>query len=224
MIRSFLLAAVLAAHAACDSGTPPRQSPQPAQAAAAVRRTPVKADLLRPLIDPAKLATLGKRGANTRVRKITGMLIEAKAAGSDPPRMAEDAVALIGWGGTEKGRLTAAAMVRNVTIAERLGSTTPDDLEDMRRGRAPTVRKGPYAGQLLTVDHIIPRAVAPELDNVIANLELMPLGLNQGKSDSITERQTDLARKFHAAGLLPADGLQRVLSAASLNTRKEASR
>jgi hypothetical protein len=30
------------------------------------------------------------------------------------------------------------------------------------------------------VDHIIPRAVVPELDNVIANLELMPLHLNEG--------------------------------------------
>ena len=34
-----------------------------------------------------------------------------------------------------------------------------------------------YAGDQLSVDHIIPRAVVPELDNVIANLELMPLDL-----------------------------------------------
>ncbi len=115
-------------------------------------------------------------------------------------------------------------MERNVAIVGRLASTTAEDFDAVRRVSAPTVRAGSYTGQLLTVDHIIPRAVAPELDNVIANLELMPLGLNQGKSDSITERQTDLARKFHAAGLVTADGLQRVLSAAPLNTRKEASR
>ena len=29
---------------------------------------------------------------------------------------------------------------------------------------------------------IIPRAVVPELDNVIANLELMPLRMNESKS------------------------------------------
>jgi hypothetical protein len=130
--------------------------------------------------------------------------------------VARKAVELITRGGTAKVDLIAAAMERNVAIVGRLASTTAEDFD--------AVRAGSYTGQLLTVDHIIPRAVAPELDNVIANLELMPLGLNQGKSDSITERQTDLARKFHAAGLVTADGLQRVLSAAPLNTRKEASR
>ena len=32
------------------------------------------------------------------------------------------------------------------------------------------------------MDHIIPRAVVPELDHVIANLELMPLRLNERKN------------------------------------------
>jgi hypothetical protein len=53
----------------------------------------------------------------------------------------------------------------------------------------------------LSVDHIIPRSVAPELDNCIANLELMPLRLNQSKGDSIGDRQRSLARKLHSAGL-----------------------
>jgi len=54
----------------------------------------------------------------------------------------------IGWGGTEKSRLTAAAMVRNLTIMERLGGTTPEDLADMRRGKTATVRKGLYAREM----------------------------------------------------------------------------
>jgi hypothetical protein len=33
----------------------------------------------------------------------------------------------------------------------------------MRRGKAPTVRRGPYAGDKFSVDHIIPRAVCPEV-------------------------------------------------------------
>ncbi len=45
----------------------------------------------------------------------------------------------------------------------------------LRRGRAPTIKRGPYAGEKLTVDHIIPRAVAPALDKVLANLELMQM-------------------------------------------------
>lgn len=107
--------------------------------------------------------------------------------------MAEKAVERIGWGGTEKGRLTAAAMVRNLTILERLGATTPEDLAEMRRGRTATVRKGPYAGEILSVDHIIPRVVAPELDNVIANLEMMPLRVNRKKGDKVGDRQVQEA-------------------------------
>lgn len=120
---------------------------------------------------------------------------------------------LIGWAGQAKGRLTAQAMVRNVTILERLGCTTPGDLDKMSRGRAPTVRKGPCAGQLLSVDHIVPKAIVPELDNVIANLELMPLGLNEGKSDRIGSRQISVAKSFHDAGLLSDAGWLRVAGA-----------
>jgi len=37
--------------------------------------------LIQPLIDPAKLATLGKRGANQRAEKITAILWTAKIGG-----------------------------------------------------------------------------------------------------------------------------------------------
>jgi hypothetical protein len=73
------------------------------------------------------------------------------------------------------------------------------------------VRKGPYKGDELSVDHIIPRAVVPELDNVIANLELMPLRVNERKNDKIGERQRDLAKKLHKAGLLSTKGRQAVV-------------
>lgn len=168
---------------------------------------------LQSLIDPAKLATLGDRGTNTRVQKITGILWDAKIKGQDPTVVAAEAVELIGWGGTERGRLTVAAMVRNVTILERLGGTTPEDLEEMRHGKTATVRKGPYTGEILSVDHIIPRAITPELDNVIANLELMPLSVNQRKGDKVGQRQVALAKSFNAAGLLSDEGLRRVLAA-----------
>jgi hypothetical protein len=64
------------------------------------------------------------------------------------------------------------------------------------------------------VDHIIPRAVCPELDNVIANLELMPLRMNESKNDRVGARQVDLGRKFNKAGLLSQEGLKAVESAA----------
>jgi hypothetical protein len=56
--------------------------------------------LLQPLIDPAKLATLGDRGTNTRIQKVTAILWQAKVNGQDPAKVADKAVELIGWAGT----------------------------------------------------------------------------------------------------------------------------
>lgn len=176
-------------------------------------KTSGTAALIEPLIDPAKLATLGDRGANTRIQKITAILWQAKQTGEDIEQVASKSVERIGWGSTEKGRLTAAAMVRNVAIIEGLGSTEPEDLDDMKHGKTAKVRKGPYAGEVLSVDHIIPRTVAPELDNVIANLELLPLSVNQRKNDAIGDRQIALAKAFHDAGLLSDAGFKRVIEA-----------
>ena len=69
-----------------------------------------------------------------------------------------------------------------------------------------TVMRGPYAGDQLSVDHIIPRAVTPELDNVIANLELMPLRLNERKNSHMRQRQRGRAQRLFHAGLLSREG------------------
>jgi hypothetical protein len=164
---------------------------------------------LSSLVDPAKLATLGARGANAHVEKYVALLAESKAAGVAPKKAAARAVALVGMKG-KAGKLTAEAMERNLAIAERLGCLDPDGLREMHKGEAPTVHRGPYRGEKLSVDHIIPRAVVPELDNVIANLELMPLRMNEGKNARIGARQVDLARKLHKAGLLSSEGLKTV--------------
>ena len=80
----------------------------------------------------------------------------------------------------------------------------------MERGQSPTIQRGPYSGDELNVDHVIPRAVVPELDNVIANLQLMPLRMNKAKGAGIGDRQRDTARKFKAAGLMTAEQAARV--------------
>lgn len=171
--------------------------PRPATSADA---TAVQA--IASLADPAKLATLKSRGANPRVQKITYWLATARAKGSKPETVADAALKSIRWHGTAKGRLTKESMLRNLKIAESLGCLDASGLADMKRGQAPTVRKGPYVNDQLSVDHIIPRAVVPELDNVLANLELMPLRMNKAKSAKIGQRQRDTARKFLAAGLI----------------------
>ncbi len=68
-------------------------------------------------------------------------------------------------------------------------------------------------GDQLSLDHIIPRAVCAEPDNVIANLELMPVKMNERKSDKIGPRQLDTARKLRKAGLLSDRGLRAVEAA-----------
>jgi hypothetical protein len=158
---------------------------------------------LASLCDPVKIATLdSERGANPRVRKITYWLETARRNGHAPEAEMAATMEAIGWGGTQKGQLTAAAMARNRTIAERLGCLDDEGMENLRRGKAPTITRGPYAGEKLTVDHIIPRAVAPALDKVLANLELMPHSLNIRKGAKIGQRQIDLANKLQDAGLL----------------------
>ena len=51
----------------------------------------------------------------------------------------------------------------------------------------------------------------PELDNVIANLELMPMRMNASKNDKIGDRQRDMAKRFYQAGLLSKKALEAVL-------------
>lgn len=158
---------------------------------------------LTSLTDPAKIATLeSDRAANPRIRKIAYWLEIGRREGRPPEMEMAAAMDAVGWGRTLKGQLTAAAMARNRTIAERLGCLDDEGMENLRRGKAPTIKRGPYAGEKLTVDHIIPRAVAPTLDKVLANLELMPHSLNIRKGAKVGQRQIDLANKLQAAGLL----------------------
>jgi hypothetical protein len=155
------------------------------------------------LCDPAKIATLGgDRAANPRVRKIVYWLEVGRQSGRDPRDQMERVMTQLGWGGTMKGELTAAAMARNRTIAERLGCLDDEGMALVRRGASPTIKRGPYTGEKLTVDHIIPRAVSPSLDRVLANLELMPHSLNIRKGAKVGQRQIYLAKKLHQAGLL----------------------
>jgi hypothetical protein len=165
------------------------------------------------LCDPAKIATItAERGANPRVRKICYWLEMARKAGREPSSEMREVMSAVGWGGTAKGDLTADAMTRNRVIAERLGCLDEVGMTTLRSGKAAVIRNGPYAGDKLSVDHIIPRAVCAELDTTLANLELMPMRMNSSKSDSIGERQVDMAKKFHAAGLLSKAGLDAVLA------------
>ena len=150
---------------------------------------------LTSLCDPAKIATItSERGANPRVRKITYWLEMARLDGRDPAAEMREVMAAVGWGGTAKGEVIAEVMVRNRVIAERFGCLDKAGMADLRRGNAPTIHTGPYAGSQLSADHVIPRLVCPELD-------------------TIGERQMALALKFYDAGFLSDEAVLRIYQA-----------
>lgn len=179
--------------------------PQPSIAAESDATTNIAS-----LIDPVKLATLGERGANPRIQKCVYWLSAARTEGKKPSAVLNSAIKQAGYTNKQAAKLTKAALLRNFDIAEKLGCLDEPGLAEMRKGKSPTVRKGPYKGDELSVDHIIPKAVCPELDKVIANLELLPLRMNESKNAKVGSRQRALAKKFHDAGLLSASGLNEV--------------
>ena len=133
--------------------------------------------------------------ANPRLRKACYWLHVAQVDG-DTPASVVDAT---GHVRTPRGQLAKESLLRNLTILERLGCLTPDNLAKLRRGRAPTITRGPYAGEQAEVDHIVPVSKAARFENWIGNLEFMPRTLNRRKSDRIGDRQEAMMRKLRAA-------------------------
>jgi len=66
------------------------------------------------------------------------------------------------------------------------------------------------ACQRFNICPCLPRAVCPELDNVIANLELMPMRANASKNAKIGSRQVQKADDLNRGGLLSKEGLAKV--------------
>jgi hypothetical protein len=163
-------------------------------------------------IDPAKLDTLkGERAANSRLRKIVYWLEAARRQGDDPAQVIGNAQARAGYARTARAREDRKALLRNLTILERLGCLTDEGMAKLRTGRAPTITRGPYAGDIAEVDHILPRSRFPELDEKLFNLEFMPKTMNRRKSNGMGQRQRSLAREWFAAGLLSKEALSRVV-------------
>jgi hypothetical protein len=165
------------------------------------------------LSDPAKLQTLGERGANSRLNKIVYWLGDARSRGWSP----ESVVGLAQmWNGTGEPRaaLVKASLIRNLKIADELGLFTPANQNRLRQGQAAAVTIGPYSSESVEIDHIAPFSLAPEAGNELANLEMLPRTLNRQKSNKVGERQLAHAQKLHEAGLLTRESLERVRSAA----------
>lgn len=194
-----------------------QKSPDAADSAVPIKPSEIPASresrILTDLIDPAKLAALkGDRSANPRMRKITYWLEFARRLGQDPDAVLRKAQHLSGDLKTIRAEADRDSLLRNRTILEKLGCLNEIGMDRLRRGLAPTITLGPYAGDIASVDHILPFSVVPELDTCLFNLEFMPSRLNENKGAKVGRRQLDLARKWHEAGLLSKDGFQAIAS------------
>lgn len=171
------------------------------------------------LSDPAKLATLGKRGANSRLNKLVYWLDQARRRGL-PPETAISLAQKVNQTSEPRASLVKAGLLRNLKIADQLGLLTPDNQQRLRRGQAAVVTRGPYMGQYVEIDHIVPISLAPELGNELANLEMLPARLNRSKSDWVGPRQLAHAHALAKAGLLTAESLARVQAKADARGRQ----
>lgn len=162
------------------------------------------------LIDPAKLATLkAHRAANPRLLKCIYWLANAQARDLDPVQVIAEAQAINHTSGV-RAELVKASLLRNLKAGKKLGCLSSDDLDKLRRGRSPIVTLGPYAGEPVEVDHIVPIALMSALENEIANLEILPRTVNRRLGHRIEKRELYYAVKFLAAGIISSEDLLRI--------------
>ena len=134
----------------------------------------------------------------------------ARLAGKDSAVVIVAAQKLAGYAGTPRADADKESLLRNLAILERLGCLDEAGMAALRTGGAPKIKKGPYMGDTVAVDHIIPIAVVPELENRLFNLEFMPTRLNQEKGAKVGVRQRQLADKWLKLGLLSRQGGEKV--------------
>lgn len=153
-------------------------------------------EIVRSLLDPAKLESLRPRSASDRIDKVMYWLSQTP----DPGAVMAAVVGDIGWAGTSKGDLLVNGILRNLETLKSFGCLTPENLELLRRGGAPTITQGEYAGQIVELDHIVPVAHAPHWSNVISNHQYLPKTLNRSKGDKMGEVEFEFERILKDAG------------------------
>ena len=173
----------------------------------------IATEILAPLLDPAKVATLkGDRPANARLYKVLGWLETAREGGGDVSAVIDIAQSARGYSGTAGGIADKAAILWSRKKLEDFGCFTPEGMEKLKRGGSPTITKGEHTGDAIALDHVLPRAVVPELAARFYNLEAIPARENLEKSAKITQREVALAQRWASEGLLSPDGLQAVVN------------
>lgn len=167
--------------------------------------------ILAPLLDPVKVATLrGDRPANARLYKVLGWLETARQAGGDVDEIIDTAQATAGYEGTKGANADKLAIRWSRTKLEDFGCFTEEGMVKLKKGGSPTIMKGEHAGSGIMLDHVLPRAIVPELAARFYNLEAVAAKVNLQKSAKIGNRELLLARRWKDDGLLSAEGLQAI--------------
>ena len=161
--------------------------------------------------DPVKLATLkGEGAANPRLQKCVYWLACAEEQGQKPEVVLDESAKLNKTAGTPYAGFVSWGLLENLKIAKELGLLTPEGMAELKRGKSATITKGQYAGQKAEADLVIPKAVCPELQNQVMNLELLPASLNRAKSEKVTDRAKVFAKELYDAKLLSEEGRTKV--------------
>jgi len=163
------------------------------------------------LTDPAKLATLkGERAANPSLQKCVYWLAYAEEQGEKPEAVLDESAKLNKTSETPYAGFVSWGLLENLKIAKELGLLTPAGMAELRQGKPATITKGEYSGQKAEAEDVIPRALCPELQNQVMNLELLPASLKKAKSDKVTDRAKVFAKELYEAKLLSEEGWQKV--------------
>jgi hypothetical protein len=179
----------------------------------AVAQTPEKIanEILAPLLDPAKVATLkGDRPANTRLYKILYWIEKAQRAGGDAATVIDTAQVKAGYGASIAAKADKQAILWSFKNLDAWGCFDDKGMEKLRKGGSPIITKGESVGDSIAIDHVLPRSIVPELAARFYNLEAIPAKKNLLKSAKITEREVNLARRWHREKLLSLNGLRAV--------------
>lgn len=199
-----------------------------AMPATAHARSPdeIATKILGPLLDPGRIATLkGDRPINTRLYRILGWLETARLAGGSVDKVIIAAQRTNGAIDAPCSLEDRTALRRSWEELERFGCFTPKGIETLKKGGSPKITRGEHAGDIIHLDHILPRSVVPEFDSRFLNLIPVPSTVNLRRGSCITSKELALARRWHRQGLLSDEGLtaiQRVIGKRrSMPSRKQ---
>ena len=169
------------------------------------------ASAIASLTDPTKLATLkGERAANPLLQKCVYWLAYAEEQGEKPEALLDESAKLNKTAGTPYAGFLSWGLLENLKIAKELGLLTPEGMAELKQGKSATITKGEYTGQKAEADGVIPKALCPELQNQVMNLELLPASLKRAKSDKVTDRAKVFAKELYEAKLLSQEGWKKV--------------